>query len=174
MPDSGTGRTRSRARTLVSDILSSVQWRPADNPRDAMATARDARDLAVRLRPVLTRLAGQTRSEQRQNGEWLPAVEQLAVDAQYFASWWLPRLEGKWPESWPSWSADGYADWIRRLDAQREQTLDMVRGAEAAGLASVGRPEARKQVVQEPAAMKPLHLVYPPPSRGTAEGRAEP
>jgi hypothetical protein len=112
----------------VTGILAGTQWHPADNPQEATQTAREARDLAVRLRPVLSKLAQAPRGGRRRDLDWLPAVEQLAVDAQYFASWWLPRLEGKSAQSWPSWSADGYADWVKRLDAQRVRTLEMVQG----------------------------------------------
>ncbi|NUR63268.1 MAG: hypothetical protein HOV87_32110 [Catenulispora sp.] len=112
----------------MTGILAGTQWHPADTPQEATQTAREARDLAVRLRPVLSKLAQAPRGGRRRDLDWLPAVEQLAVDAQYFASWWLPRLEGKSAQSWPSWSADGYADWVKRLDAQRVRTLEMVQG----------------------------------------------
>src|SRR6185312_10596201 len=128
MPDRGDERGRGGTRTLVTGILAGTEWHPATNPQEATQTARDARDLAVRLRPVLSKLAQAPRGGRRRDLEWLPAVEQLAVDAQYFASWWLPRLEGKSAQSWPSWSADGYADWVKRLDAQRLRTLEMVEG----------------------------------------------
>ncbi|NUP49171.1 MAG: hypothetical protein HOW97_17970, partial [Catenulispora sp.] len=128
MPDRGDERGRGGTRTLVTGILAGTEWHPADNPQEATQTAREARDLAVRLRPVLSKLAQAPRGGRRRDLEWLPAVEQLAVDAQYFASWWLPRLEGKSAQSWPSWSADGYADWVKRLDAQRVRTLEMVQG----------------------------------------------
>ncbi|GAA1952576.1 hypothetical protein [Catenulispora subtropica] len=128
MPDRGDERGRGGTRTLVTGILAGTEWHPADNPQEATQTAREARDLAVRLRPVLSKLAQAPRGGRRRDLDWLPAVEQLAVDAQYFASWWLPRLEGKSAQSWPSWSADGYADWVKRLDAQRVRTLEMVQG----------------------------------------------
>ena len=128
MPDRGDERGRGGTRTLVTGILAGTEWHPATNPQEATQTARDARDLAVRLRPVLSKLAQAPRGGRRRDLEWLPAVEQLAVDAQYFASWWLPRLEGKSAQSWPSWSADGYADWVKRLDAQRLRTLEMIDG----------------------------------------------
>ena len=128
MPDRGDERGRGGTRTLVTGILAGTEWHPADTPQEATQTAREARDLAVRLRPVLSRLAQAPRGGRRRDLDWLPAVEQLAVDAQYFASWWLPRLEGKSAQSWPSWSADGYADWVKRLDAQRVRTLEMVQG----------------------------------------------
>ena len=128
MPDRGDERGRGGTRTLVTGILAGTEWHPATNPQEATQTAREARDLAVRLRPVLSKLAQAPRGGRRRDLEWLPAVEQLAVDAQYFASWWLPRLEGKSAQSWPSWSADGYADWVKRLDAQRLRTLEMVEG----------------------------------------------
>ncbi|MBW8807137.1 MAG: hypothetical protein JF587_25280, partial [Catenulisporales bacterium] len=130
MPDRGDERGRGGGtRTLVTGILAGTEWHPADSPQEATATAREARDLAVRLRPVLSKLAQAPRSGRRRDLDWLPAVEQLAVDAQYFASWWLPRLEGKSAQSWPSWSADGYADWVKRLDAQRVRTLEMVQNS---------------------------------------------
>lgn len=128
MPDRGDERGRGGTRTLVTGILADTEWHPATNPQEATQTAREARDLAVRLRPVLSKLAQAPRGGRRRDLDWLPAVEQLAVDAQYFASWWLPRLEGKSAQSWPSWSADGYADWVKRLDAQRLRTLEMVQG----------------------------------------------
>jgi hypothetical protein len=138
MPDRGDERGRGGTRTLVTGILAGTEWHPATNPQEATQTARDARDLAVRLRPVLSKLAQAPRGGRRRDLDWLPAVEQLAVDAQYFASWWLPRLEGKSAQSWPSWSADGYADWVKRLDAQRLRTLEMVQGtAPVARIASV-------------------------------------
>ncbi|NUR31940.1 MAG: hypothetical protein HOV83_39885, partial [Catenulispora sp.] len=128
MPDRGDERGRGGTRTLVTGILAGTEWHPAETPQEATQTAREARDLAVRLRPVLSKLAQAPRGGRRRDLDRLPAVEQLAVDAQYFASWWLPRLEGKSAQSWPSWSADGYADWVKRLDAQRVRTLEMVQG----------------------------------------------
>jgi hypothetical protein len=139
----------------VTGILADTEWHPATNPQEATQTARQARDLAVRLRPVLSKLAQAPRGGRRRDLEWLPAVEQLAVDAQYFASWWLPRLEGKSAQSWPSWSADGYADWVKRLDAQRLRTLEMVQGtAPVTRIASVtqlrrGKSEPEPEVEAE-------------------------
>ena len=144
MPDRGDDRGRGSTRTLVAGILAGTEWRPAENPQEATATAREARDLAVRLRPVLSKLAQQPRGGRRRDLEWLPAVEQLAVDAQYFASWWLPRLEGKSSQTWPSWSADGYADWVKRLDAQRVRTLEMVQGPVAEARVASVTPLRRK------------------------------
>lgn len=150
MPDRGDERGRGGTRTLVTGILAGTEWLPATNPQEATQTARDARDLAVRLRPVLSKLAQAPRGGRRRDLEWLPAVEQLAVDAQYFASWWLPRLEGKSAQSWPSWSADGYADWVKRLDAQRLRTLEMVEGtAPVTRIASVTQLRRGKNAAAE-------------------------
>ena len=150
MPDRGDERGRGGTRTLVTGILAGTEWLPATNPQEATQTARDARDLAVRLRPVLSKLAQAPRGGRRRDLEWLPAVEQLAVDAQYFASWWLPRLEGKSAQSWPSWSADGYADWVKRLDAQRLRTLEMVEGtAPVTRIASVTQLRRGKNATAE-------------------------
>jgi hypothetical protein len=150
MPDSGSDRGRSSTRSLVATILAGTEWAPAETPQDATHTAREARDLAVRLRPVLSKLAQQPRGGRRRDLEWLPAVEQLAVDAQYFASWWLPRLEGKSAGSWPSWSADGYADWVKRLDAQRLRTLEMVQGTAPAGKLASVTPLKPRSAPEEP------------------------
>ncbi|MBS2554324.1 hypothetical protein KGQ19_46465 [Catenulispora sp. NL8] len=151
MPDRGDERGRGGTRTLVTGILAGTEWHPATNPQEATQTAREARDLAVRLRPVLSKLAQAPRGGRRRDLEWLPAVEQLAVDAQYFASWWLPRLEGKSAGSWPSWSADGYADWVKRLDAQRLRTLEMVEGtAPVTRIASVTQLRRGKGTNAEP------------------------
>lgn len=152
MPDRGDERGRGGTRTLVTGILAGTEWHPAESPQEATQTARDARDLAVRLRPVLSKLAQAPRGGRRRDLDWLPAVEQLAVDAQYFASWWLPRLEGKSAGSWPSWSADGYADWVKRLDAQRVRTLEMVENSVPAprGMASVTQLRRGKNAPEEP------------------------
>ena len=155
MPDRGDERGRGGTRTLVTGILAGTEWHPATNPREATQTAREARDLAVRLRPVLSKLAQAPRGGRRRDLDWLPAVEQLAVDAQYFASWWLPRLEGKSAGSWPSWSADGYADWVKRLDAQRLRTLEMVEGtAPVTRIASVTQLRRGKGTAAEPEAVE--------------------
>ncbi len=165
----------------MTGILAGTEWHPATNPQDATQTAREARDLAVRLRPVLSKLAQAPRGGRRRDLEWLPAVEQLAVDAQYFASWWLPRLEGKSAGSWPSWSADGYADWVKRLDAQRLRTLEMVEGtAPVTRIASVTQLRRGKGTTAGPDAettsasqsqSEPASTPVPPPG---AEDFAEP
>jgi len=163
MPDRGDERGRGGTRTLVTGILAGTEWLPATNPQEATQTAREARDLAVRLRPVLSKLAQAPRGGRRRDLEWLPAVEQLAVDAQYFASWWLPRLEGKSAQSWPSWSADGYADWVKRLDAQRLRTLEMVEGtAPVTRIASVTQLRRGKSAASDVAADAEVEAEQPP------------
>ncbi|ACU70422.1 hypothetical protein Caci_1501 [Catenulispora acidiphila DSM 44928] len=159
----------------MTGILAGTEWHPATNPQEATQTARDARDLAVRLRPVLSKLAQAPRGGRRRDLEWLPAVEQLAVDAQYFASWWLPRLEGKSAQSWPSWSADGYADWVKRLDAQRLRTLEMVDGtAPVTRIASVTQLRRGKGAAAggdgAVEAVEPVEAVSPQPGADAGTG----